>query len=207
MLAKKLLAKQGKAIKTPIYETGVDDTFVVPAGVNRIEIWAIGGGGGGAFSTTGGCSGGYAGEIVHEFRDVIQDQGIEISIGNGANDGSNGNETIVDKKADTPIYANGGNGGKEYGDTGFPDYPGDGAATYIDFLGITVYDGLHINDGYDYYGGQAGFANAMNGVDRSGNYNGENIPSSKGAGGAGTGKDIGSSTDRGGDGYVYIYEA
>ncbi|MBK7761859.1 MAG: hypothetical protein IPI46_00615 [Bacteroidetes bacterium] len=104
-------------VNSSVYNSGT--SFVIPAGIGSVKVWAIGAGGGGAGATSsdGTCGGGGgAGGVAFKTFSVNAGDIISYTIGVGgaggvdANDGQAGTATTVTFNANV-VTGNGGSGG------------------------------------------------------------------------------------------------
>ncbi|MCF8320275.1 MAG: T9SS sorting signal type C domain-containing protein [Flavobacterium sp.] len=95
-----------------------NNTWICPAGINKIKVEAWGGGGGGGGTSLAGFGGGGAGGsyVINENVSVVPETSYNVTVGAGGeqsgNGGANGNNGInTTFGSTTPVIANGGIGG------------------------------------------------------------------------------------------------
>jgi hypothetical protein len=150
------------------FTTTGNATFVAPSPARSLEVLVIGGGGGGGTSREGGGGGGGR-FILNSSYSSTAWQSISITVGNGGNAGSVGQQSVFG----TITAAGGGYGGSGAGGTGGNGGSGGGGGGFYTSsagTGGTTTGG----DGYGYNGGN-GFIG-----------NGEGAGGGGGAGGAGS---------------------
>jgi len=186
-------------------------TFVVPAGVNRLEVemWGGGGGGGNGSMGTGnpGGGGGGAGAYSVNYFQVTPGASYTVNVGGGgiSGGGSGGTSSLVDSSTNTVLSAGGGGGGTAPSDNS----PGGGGrggqqnGSSVTFQSANGQGGA-LNTGGAQSGG-TGAAAVRGGMGgwSNGNFNGC-VPGGGGAGGPGNQSNT-TSGGNGAAGMVIIY--
>lgn len=137
-------------------------TFVVPSGVNKIFLTAIGGGAGGGKGYSGGSSsgafggpgggGGGSGDLVRrKVVNVTPGQSVNITVGVGGEPGQDGSATVIEGILTLAGGHAGSQGTVGYGDAGTPGIGGEPGGTG----GNSGSDGT-VSAGGNYLGGNGG---------------------------------------------------
>ncbi len=198
---------------------GSSGTFIVPAGVTKIQVvmWGGGGGGGGAYIHSAATNslnlpggGGGAGCYAVNVFSVTNGTSYAVTIGSGGNGGNNGqNGTAGSASSFGNLMTAGGGGGGQAASSLYPGSGGSGAsctgaiANFHSKSGQAGFYSLGSGTGGDGGTGASAWAGGSGGWG-NGN-NGDSDGEGPGAAGGGAGAAAESSAGNGSGGAVFVY--